>query len=91
MKQDIVAAAWHAELGTRPDTDPTQALAASKAKWAPREADLIELVHQQAGIPKVLEPMVLIEKARAFRPSAAELAELEQQFHYGVGARDDDE
>jgi hypothetical protein len=43
-------------------------------------------VHKQAGIPKVLEPMVLIEKARTFRPSAAELAELEQQFHYGGGA-----
>jgi len=91
MKQDIVAAAWHAELGTRPDTDPAQALAASKAKWATRDAELIELVHKQAGIPKVLEPMVLIEKARAFRPSAAELAELEQQFHYGGVARDDDE
>lgn len=91
MKQDIVAAAWHAELGTRPDSDPAQALAASKAAWAAREAELIELVHKQAGIPKVLEPMVLIEKARAFRPSPAELAELEQQFHYGGHARGDDE
>lgn len=90
MKQDIVAAAWHAELGTSPDMNPAQALAASKAKWATREAELIELVHKQAGIPKVLEPMVLIEKARAFRPSDAELAELEQQFHYGGRARDDD-
>lgn len=91
MKQDIVAAAWHAELGTRPSTDPSQALVASKARWAAREADLIELVHKQAGIPKVLGPMALIEKARTFRPSKAELAELEQQFHYGERSKKDDD
>lgn len=71
-------------------TTRTRSVSCEEARWATREAELIELVHKQAGIPKVLEPMVLIEKARAFRPSAAELAELEQQFHYGVSARDDE-
>lgn len=63
----------------------------SKAKWATREAELIDLVYKQAGIPKALEPMVLVEKARGFRASAEELAELEWEFHYGSGARGDEE
>lgn len=91
MKQDIVAAAWHAELGAMPESDPSAALAAAKAKWAGREPELIELVRKQAGIPKVFEPLVLTEKIRALQPSAGELAELERRFHEGGRAQAADE
>lgn len=87
MKQDIVAAAWHAELGSNPEVDPFAALAASKAKWAAREPELIELVHRQAGIPKPIVPMVAIETVRSLQPSPETLAELERQFHYESYAR----
>ncbi len=40
MKQDIIAAAWHAELGANPDIDPIQALIDSKAKWVARDPEL---------------------------------------------------
>lgn len=91
MKQDIVAAAWHAELGANASADPVLALAASKAKWAGREPELIDLVHKQAGIPKILGPMITIKEVRAFQPSSFELEELERQFHYGQHAGADDE
>jgi hypothetical protein len=87
MKQDIVAAAWHAELGANPEVDPFAALAASTAKWASREPELIDLVHRQAGIPKPLVPMVAIETVRTMQPSPETLAELERQFHYESNAR----
>ena len=91
MKQDIVAAAWHADLGSRPESDPAMALIAAKAKWAGRDAELIELVRKQAGIPRVFEPLVLKENIRAFHPSKDDLAELEQQFHEGGRAQSADE
>lgn len=91
MKQDIVAAAWHAELGARPDSDPVESLTEAKAKWGGRDQELIELVHKQAGIPKLLEPLVMTEMIRAFQPSADELVELERQFHEGGRAHSADE
>lgn len=91
MKQDIVTAAWHAELGAMPESDPSAALAAAKAKWAGIEPELIELVRKQAGIPKVFEPLVLTEKIRALQPSAGELAELERRIHEGGRAQAADE
>jgi hypothetical protein len=91
MKQDIVAAAWHTDLGAMPESDPSVALAAAKAKWAGREPELIEVVRKQAGIPKFFEPLVLTEKIRALQPSAGELAELERRFHEGGRAQAADE
>ncbi len=91
MKQDIVAAAWHAELGANPGTDPSHALASSKARWAGREPELVELVRRQAGIPKALEPMMTVEQLRMLQPTPADLAQLERRFHYEQDARTDDE
>lgn len=82
MKQDIVAAAWHAELGTNLGTNPSVALAACKAKWAGRELELIDLVYRQAGIPKPPAPLVAVEDLRALQPTPSDLAELEHRFHY---------
>lgn len=91
MKQDIVAAAWHAELGSNPSVDPLISLATSKAKWANLEPELIELVHRQAGIPKPMVPMFTIEALREMQPTTDSLAELERQFHYERDARAEDE
>lgn len=91
MKQDIVAAAWHAELGANPGTNPSVALAACKEKWVSREPELIELVRRQAGIPKPLVPLITIEDLRTLQPTPSDLAELERQFHYEQHARKVDE
>ncbi|MDD2700594.1 MAG: hypothetical protein PHH36_05085 [Sideroxydans sp.] len=88
MKQDIVAAAWHAEVGRNPQADPTITLAQSRNKWANREAELLELVRKQAGIPKPLAVELEIAALRDFEPTPEELQRLAREFHEGVGASD---
>jgi hypothetical protein len=89
MKQDIVCASWHAEMGRTPAADPHQVLNASTEKWKNRDAELLALVKKQAGIPKLLgeAEVVLaeIQRVREFVPSAEELKELENRF-YAEGA-----
>lgn len=48
-------------------------------------------MRKQAGIPKLFEPLILIEKLREFQPSPAELLELEKQFYYGNRSSLDEE
>lgn len=91
MKQDIVAAAWHAELGANPDTNPSVALDAGKATWVGREPELIELVRRQAGIPKPIVSLLTVEDLRTLQPTPSDLAELERQFHYGQHTRNIDD
>lgn len=88
MKQDIVAAAWHAEVGRNPQNDPSETLAQCSIKWANRDAELLDLVRKQTGIPKPLEVELEIAALREFEPSTEELQRLEKQFHYGVGVSD---
>ncbi len=89
MKQDIVAAAWHAEIGRNPQADPIATLTLSHNKWANREVELLELVRKQAGIPKPLEVELEIAALRDYKPSAEELQRLESEFHYGVTVVDE--
>lgn len=88
MKQDIVAAAWHAEVGRNPKADPSVALAQCQNKWANRDAELLDLVRKQAGIPKPLEVEFEIAALLDFAPSTEELQRLEKEFHEGVGISD---
>lgn len=88
MKQDIVAAAWHAEVGRNPNADPSVALAQCRNKWANRDGELLDLVRKQAGIPKPLEVEFEIAALRDFAPSTEELQRLEREFHEGVGISD---
>jgi len=88
MKQDIVAAAWHAEMGKSPESDPSETLAESKEKWEDKDAELLALVKKQAGIPTLVEFEVeaaqLREEAlelRGIEPTKQDLAELERQFY----------
>jgi hypothetical protein len=92
MKQDIVASAWHAEMGKTHDADPAKVLSGCIAQWANRDAELLALVKNQAGIPQRLAEMkeegeVLaemeeeVEDIRQAEPSKEELAELEHKFH----------
>jgi hypothetical protein len=89
MKQDIVCAAWHAEMGRTPAADPHQVLNASTDKWKNRDTELLALVKKQAGIPGVLEEAQIalaeIERVKEFVPSAEQLEELEKRF-YAEGA-----
>ncbi|WP_338846237.1 hypothetical protein V8J88_21080 [Massilia sp. W12] len=85
MKQDIVAAAWHAEIGRNPQSDPTATLAQVRNKWANRESELLELVRKQAGIPKPLAIELEIAELRDFEPTPEELQRLEMEFHEGIG------
>jgi hypothetical protein len=89
MKQDIVCAAWHAEMGRSPVGDPNQVLQASVEKWKDRDAELLALVKKQAGIPKPLEESLLaqvqLDQVMEFVPSAEDLKALEKRF-YAEGA-----
>jgi hypothetical protein len=81
LKQDIVAASWHAIMGKNPDTDPVQALADSKAKWDGREQELVKLARKHMG-----KPRKAISKAKAQaipKVRKDKLAKLENHFHYG--------
>ena len=88
MKQDIVAAAWHAEMGSNPASDPSQTLEDSKAKWKDKDAELLALVKKQAGIPHLVELEAELKNLKAevvqlkeFEPTAKQLAELEKKFY----------
>ena len=85
MKQDVVAAAWHSQMGKTPDADPSETLENSKQKWQGRDAELMALVRQQAGLPPFapLEAIALEEEAKSlkdYEPSKEELAALERKF-----------
>lgn len=84
MKQDIVAAAWHAEMGRNPSSDPITTLAASQAKWQGRDVELLELAKKQGGIAELmameLSPQSLAE-IQSLQPDAKELADLERRFY----------
>jgi hypothetical protein len=89
MKQDIVCAAWHAEMGRSPAGDPHRVLQASVEKWKDRDAELLALVKKQAGVPKPSEEswlaQVQLEEVMDFVPSAEDLKALEKRF-YAEGA-----
>ena len=84
MKQDIVAAAWHAYVGGNPQADPFKTLARCRSEWANRDADLLDLVRKQAGIPKRFEVELELAALRDFEPSNVELQRLDREFHEGV-------
>jgi hypothetical protein len=85
MKQDIVCAAWHAQMGQTPDADAQQVLADSINKWKDRDAELLALVKKQAGVGKFLLEsrfsLAEIERIREFTPTAEQLRELEKRFY----------
>jgi len=84
MKQDILAAAWHADMGRNPSGDPRAALTACQKKWQGRDDELLALVKKQAGIPSLMELKVSEEnlnEIQILQPNASELAELERQFY----------
>lgn len=80
MKQDIVVAAWHAEMGSNPTADPAAVLAACRQKWANRDDELLDLVKKQAGIAGLLEAQVDITHVLPHLPSDLELQALEANF-----------
>ena len=83
MRQDVVAAAWHAEMGRTPSVDPHTVLAASQAKWQGRDAELLALVKKQAAIPALfaLEPVAAsMPTINALQPNPQQLADLEKKF-----------
>ncbi|KAL3487988.1 hypothetical protein BJX62DRAFT_240467 [Aspergillus germanicus] len=90
MKQDIVAAAWHAEMGRNPGADPSVALRMSAQKWQGREEDLLDLVKMQAGLAseRWTSTDVSLAAVMRFMPAAAELEELERQFYYSGNVQD---
>ena len=81
LKQDIVAAAWQAEMGRNPQLDPHTTLTQCQQIWANRDDELIEIVKRQGGItaPQVLafSPTDVIE----FLPTAPDLRLLERRFY----------
>jgi hypothetical protein len=85
MKQDIVCAAWHAQMGHTPAADPQQVLTDSISKWKDRDAELLALVKKQAGVGKLLLEtrfsLAELERVREFTPSPEQLKVLEQRFY----------
>jgi hypothetical protein len=88
MKQDIVAAAWHAEMGRDPSSDPTATLNACQAKWQGRDDELLALVKKQAGIAALMDLEIsstALAEIQAQLPDSNELAELERRFYAARG------
>lgn len=82
MKQDVVCAAWHAEMGRDPAADPKVVFTMSDEKWKGKDAELLELVKKQAGIPKLFgAEAAFVESIKSQMPSAEELEELERKFY----------
>lgn len=84
MKQDVVAAAWHAQMGQTPSNDPAVTLQNCKLTWQDRDAELLELVKKQAGIAELLEWQPTAEsiaQVLALQPTDKELRELERKFY----------
>jgi hypothetical protein len=85
MKQDIVCAAWHAQMGQTPTADPEQVLIESTNKWKNRDAELLALVKKQAGVAELLLEsrftLAEIERVREFTPTVEQLKELEKRFY----------
>jgi hypothetical protein len=53
----------------------------SADKWKDRDAELLELVKRQAGIPKLLEKETPLAAVKPLMPNAEELEELERRFY----------
>jgi len=81
MKQDIVAAAWHAEMGRNPDSDPIAVLKTSTAKWANRDAELLDLVKRQSGIASIMSTPLTLKQILPAILSKDELNDLEKRFY----------
>jgi hypothetical protein len=84
MKQDIVAAAWHAQMGRNPSGDPAAVLETCKIAWQDKDAELLELVKKQAGIAELLAVELTdqaVADVRALQPSREQLLELERRFY----------
>lgn len=81
LKQDIVAAAWQAKMGSDPLLDPHATLVECQKTWANRDDELIEIVKRQGGItaPHVLafSPADVVD----FMPSPPDLRLLERKFY----------
>lgn len=83
MKQDIVAAAWHASMGRDPKQEPKATLIACQAQWAGRDAELMELVKKQSGIVELMVFEWTVESLGEIielMPDERALAELESRF-----------
>jgi hypothetical protein len=84
MKQDIVAAAWHTQMGQSPSSDPDAVLQACKSTWQNKDDELLELVKKQAGIAELLEwvpTAVSLAQVQKLQPSEMQLRELEKRFY----------
>ncbi len=82
MKQDIVVAAWHAQMGRSPNSDPAAALQASTLKWRNRDPELLEIVKEQAGIVIPREFMIRhLAEIQEQAPDSDQLLELERRFY----------
>jgi hypothetical protein len=82
LRQDIVAAAWHAAMGQNPDGDPHTVLTACIEKWRNRDADLAAIVRKHAGFsaPFSLSVADSLPEILRLAPTTNELKSLEEQF-----------
>lgn len=81
MRQDIVAAAWHREMGRDPSLDPTVTLQKCQAKWKDRDAELLRLVRKHANLPRRFPFFQRENTAEIFTSASSQnLAELEASF-----------
>lgn len=83
MKQDIVAAAWHASMGRDPRQDPKATLTVCQAQWTGRDAELMDLVKKQSGIVELLATESSVEslgEITKLMPDKNALADLESRF-----------
>jgi hypothetical protein len=82
MKQDVVCAAWHAEMGRNPAADPKVVFTMSDEKWKNKDAELLELVKKQAGVPKLFgAEATFVASIKSLMPSKEELEQLERKFY----------
>jgi hypothetical protein len=84
MKQDIIGAAWHVEMGRNPGADPTAVLKMCIDKWEDRDEELLDLVKTQARFPPSIltSTEVPLAAVKPLIPGVSELEELERQFYY---------
>jgi len=81
LKQDIVAAAWQAEMGKHPAADPEVVLGQCQQTWANRDDELIEIEKRQGGIAAPHALAYAAVDIAEFIPELPDLRLLEKAFY----------
>lgn len=80
LRQDLITAAWAAEMGSHPDADPVLVLEKAKSKWGTENADSNPIILHELGVVPPTEEQQK-KKLIMEEPTPEQLEKIEKDFY----------